>query len=437
MLNAAHKQEWTTREADGCNAAEYKDGAIEWNMGSDFQLEDGVTYIVEATAWPKQEAYDLVADLNNGLKSYESLTQEEKDQVHVEDDGSYTLKTNTNNVKATYKESITSGSSTTVKEEVFEADKTEVSQGMLLPSESMTIRKAFAHSINSQDPFTSIEFYLKIDGKYYQKDGTTSSTLDENKVVKIPVNTTNEWKNHIYIAPGFMEGEEVLETGHKYTLEEKVIVGSEYEYEFTPQTVRPMIIDGVLVYLVLVDKYNAPGKNGVPASAKTYTIDGEQYYVVSESDGELVGTNRKTAELDITKIVDGGNSNKSAEELAEETFTYRVTLQVPDGTDPAGIVGYEYVYRPTQDNAYYLYGYHQYEGGTPAATAFDEDIERLEHLLQQQLTPLQRQIFNLVTHEGCDYEHIAKQLSMSVEAVRMNMSRTRKKISETYKKLNQ
>ena len=66
-----------------------------------------------------------------------------------------------------------------------------------------------------------------------------------------------------------------------------------------------------------------------------------------------------------------------------------------------------------------------------------EDIERLEHLLQQQLTPLQRQIFNLVTHEGCDYELIAKRLSMTVEAVRMNMSRTRKKIRETLKMLNQ
>ena len=66
-----------------------------------------------------------------------------------------------------------------------------------------------------------------------------------------------------------------------------------------------------------------------------------------------------------------------------------------------------------------------------------EDIKRLEHLLQQQLTPLQRQIFNLVTHEGCDYEHIAKRLSMTVEAVRMNMSRTRKKIRETLKMLNQ
>ena len=73
----------------------------------------------------------------------------------------------------------------------------------------------------------------------------------------------------------------------------------------------------------------------------------------------------------------------------------------------------------------------------PQCSMDTEDIERLEHLLQQQLTPLQRQIFNLVTHEGCDYEQIAAQLSMKVEAVRMNMSRTRKKIRETLNKLDQ
>lgn len=65
-----------------------------------------------------------------------------------------------------------------------------------------------------------------------------------------------------------------------------------------------------------------------------------------------------------------------------------------------------------------------------------EDIERLEQLLQQQLTPLQRQIFNLVTHEGLDYQQIAEQLSMNVEAVRMNMSRLRKTIRQTYQKLD-
>ena len=66
----------------------------------------------------------------------------------------------------------------------------------------------------------------------------------------------------------------------------------------------------------------------------------------------------------------------------------------------------------------------------------EEDIGNLELLLQEGLTPLQKEIFNLVTHDGFDYDEIAKQLSMSVEAVRMNMSRTRKKIHENYKRLN-
>jgi len=65
-----------------------------------------------------------------------------------------------------------------------------------------------------------------------------------------------------------------------------------------------------------------------------------------------------------------------------------------------------------------------------------ENINNLEKILLECLTPLQRQIFCLITHEGYDYEQIAESLSMSVEAVRMNLSRTRKKIRETYKKLN-
>lgn len=66
----------------------------------------------------------------------------------------------------------------------------------------------------------------------------------------------------------------------------------------------------------------------------------------------------------------------------------------------------------------------------------DDDIRTLEEQLQEGLTPLQRKIFNLVTQEGLDYEQIAVELSMSVEAVRMNMSRTRRTIRETYNKLN-
>ena len=65
-----------------------------------------------------------------------------------------------------------------------------------------------------------------------------------------------------------------------------------------------------------------------------------------------------------------------------------------------------------------------------------EDLKRLEILLQEGLTPQQREIFSLVTHEGMEYEQVAENLSMTVEAVRMNMSRIRKKMRETYNKLN-
>lgn len=66
----------------------------------------------------------------------------------------------------------------------------------------------------------------------------------------------------------------------------------------------------------------------------------------------------------------------------------------------------------------------------------EEDLKRLETLLQEGLTLQQREIFNLVTHEGMEYEQIAEKLLMTVEAVRMNMSRIRKKMRETYNKLN-
>ena len=53
-----------------------------------------MTYTLSFTVWPNQEAYDLVADLNNGVKTYDSLSADEKSQI-VKDGDRYSLKTNT------------------------------------------------------------------------------------------------------------------------------------------------------------------------------------------------------------------------------------------------------------------------------------------------------------------------------------------------------
>ena len=64
-----------------------------------------------------------------------------------------------------------------------------------------------------------------------------------------------------------------------------------------------------------------------------------------------------------------------------------------------------------------------------------EDIGKYESLLTIGLTDIQRQIYCRVTHDNMEYEDIAIALDMSVEAVRMNMSRARKKIRDNFNNL--
>lgn len=61
---------------------------------------------------------------------------------------------------------------------------------------------------------------------------------------------------------------------------------------------------------------------------------------------------------------------------------------------------------------------------------FFEDMDKYESLLTAGLTDIQRHIYSLVTNDGMEYEAIAETLDISVDAVRMNMSRARKKIRD-------
>ncbi|MDE6396706.1 MAG: sigma-70 family RNA polymerase sigma factor [Muribaculaceae bacterium] len=67
---------------------------------------------------------------------------------------------------------------------------------------------------------------------------------------------------------------------------------------------------------------------------------------------------------------------------------------------------------------------------------YPEDQVQLNMLLMSGLSDIQKKIYRLVANEGIEYEEIASRLSMTVEAVRMNMSRARKKIRENYLKID-
>ncbi|MBR2826715.1 MAG: Cna B-type domain-containing protein, partial [Erysipelotrichaceae bacterium] len=365
--DAEEFSEWT----DHPGTAYSENNGVTWDLGNAGTLKDGTTYRLVFKVWPSQEAYDLIANLNNGTVEWDSLSDDVKSQID-KDGNKYTLKTNTH-LNTTYS---FNGKTYTDPNELVSGD-------MPLVSSEMNVRKNFAHAINDTSPYSKLNFYLTVDGKYYMSDGTLSDTVPTKDstgyyTVKLPVDESLEgeafwapenWTGSVYIAPGFMNGENVLETGHKYSLYEVITEGDEYEYEFTPQTVRPMVIDGTLTFLVLKDKYNTNEKG-----AKEYTIEGETYYVASTNNGELVGTNRKTAELDITKvIVDNRKEKMTPEQMDAETFTYRVKLTVDKDADITGITAYEYVPR-TGAGRFTIFGYQQEDD--ESIRALDDDVEK-------------------------------------------------------------
>ncbi len=65
-----------------------------------------------------------------------------------------------------------------------------------------------------------------------------------------------------------------------------------------------------------------------------------------------------------------------------------------------------------------------------------ENMAEYERLILVGLTDMQKQIYDMVIYECMEYEEISSNMGISVEAVRMNMSRARKRIRENIKILN-
>lgn len=280
-----NKQPWTTREADGCAAASYSDGAVHWNMGEGFQLEDGVNYVVEFRAWPSQAAYDLVADLNNGIKVYDaghpnSITDGERAQIVEKaapsqgNQGSYELKTNTDQVYAQYKKSSRTGDTVSSTGGLQTAQYTEGTiQNLYLESMKLTVKKVFQDELtydprvgHGEDQPKEVELVLKRRNAYTKQANSDiyakNSGAFENYMAKqsngslsekIKLDATNNWTFETYIAPGFMLGDAngtvlidnnkytVLEPGYDFTIEEPDV---ERHYELIAEIVNPMVVDG-------------------------------------------------------------------------------------------------------------------------------------------------------------------------------------------------
>jgi len=279
-------------------------------------------------------------------------------------DGSYTYVDGSTTYKLTIETNPETGSTTYTLTATTPGESTVTNPyPITLEDGDMFVRKVWDDDINPRNKSNGVIFYL-------WKDGVKTTTKNGADRITLPIGTGDDavWYDSINVAPGLMTVEngvvDVKETGHNYTLKEEIpdnIAGqyNDYSYEYSAQTVRPMEVNGHLKYLILVQE-----PYYTPDGATTYeipdvedhngkTISGGIYYEASGADvATLKGENHKTSELDITKEIDATLSDKTSDELDEETFTYKVTLNTPVGSNDHGVK--LWTYTPAENGSFIL-----------------------------------------------------------------------------------
>ena len=329
--NGIYGTVWTDAPAATIN----NDGEIDWHLGTNFVLEDGVTYTITFTVWPKQEAMNLVADLNNRVRTYDSLSDEEKAQIH-QSGSSYSLKTNTDYPTVSYR------TITTTQEEGQEP-VTTTSERMTsnitnpepvgLSQSSMHAKKIWEDSLDESQRAEfagTVTLYLMKDNDYYYRDPVTHERMG------VTLTADSEWTetNYIYIAPGILVDENspaydstkpqvewqgktyaILERGHEYIFEESV---DNHHYELINYIHHPMVMGS--------DGHGNPVVKDV-----TFTKDGSGNITGIESvvglEDHLSATNALKGGINISKkVVDVNDSEKEL----DVSDPFKMTVHITD-----------------------------------------------------------------------------------------------------------
>ena len=248
-------KEGATSSWNDAPTASYDDSQVVWDLSSK-DLADGSTYTVSFKVWPNQDAYDLVADLNNGTTAYDSLTDAQKAQLIEEGDGTYALKTNTDatvDYTNEHTETLTaSPSGVTIPDgqtSVTQGDTTYTKNGDEGYTKTVTSASSTAAYANPDPiPVASVAASIQkqwVDVAESAQPATVTFTVlrDGQSIGTVTVNASDGWKGTYYLAPGLIAGGTTLDVGHAYTLQE---VSDSDAYTFSSTRVQPMIVNGAI-----------------------------------------------------------------------------------------------------------------------------------------------------------------------------------------------
>ena len=312
------RTEWKKTDNPAPPDAEFDEstGEVKWDLSSLGVLENDVTYEVTFDVYPSQETYDLIADLKNGKVDYDTEVDPAIKQYLHKNGNSYSLDTNT---KKDGKSTATITYTDTRTDDGEQSYTYTNPQPVATDASSISIQKTWENSLDSREHLP-VSVNLQRDGEnFYPAE----------------LNSNNGWMaTDIAIAVGLarLNGETltVLDAGHDYKFAE---LGSEsYNWELQTETVHPMLINGEIKKLILVeDESTIPSAMGDKTYYDGYYKIGNKYYKDEGTNPTIHAINHRRSNLNIKKVVNGENANPND----EFEFTITVTQKDEKGQEIA------------------------------------------------------------------------------------------------------
>ena len=387
-------EDWSTWNpaSEGCQPATYNDatGAVEWNMGNNFIPLEGYAYRVDFKVWPSQEAYDIIAQLNNGVLFMDDTNKVIKDaagnvkydttiyeQIGGNLTDGYYLKTNTS-AKYSYSQATVTGNKVNVVPNTESGDKTIVYDvpDLSLVTQPLKIQKEWESASSSQLENKPDQIDLEL----YSMDKASGSTVYRT----VSLNDTNSWTNdENYVSYGLVSqtgsGLVIYEKGHDFTLRESAYYKKDsggamrlannlaHYWDLSPGVYRPMVVayesggakttkktvlervygDGIPSALSATTPFWHDGgaqntsnplyAANMKETYNTYTgdyywlpdADGTTYhaYIDTGSDVIMLAYNKARSYVDLMKDILGPDGNPVS--APDEEFTITGTINVP------------------------------------------------------------------------------------------------------------
>lgn len=307
-------------------------GQVDWSLSSVGLLLDKVKYSVKFNVWPSQYTYDLIADLKNGVISYDELDKNIKNYL-INTGNGYTLYTNTE-AKLVYDDS----SQGTTGEEIAYVNPIPVGTD----ASQVTVKKEWQNAFADRD-VDSVTLKLTENGTENGASVTLSSSTDP------------KWSGNIYLSVGLMSLSydsnnnpiaTIRENGYDYSFKEYFLnsynnqLEQGYHWDLVVDTMHPMSINGTLTMLIETElpenisqsdtnKFNT--NNAVIIGNVTYyKICNENnkcsVYKANDTNTIITAWNYRRSNLNLTKNVVGNAP-------ADTIYNFTLTVKSSDGED--------------------------------------------------------------------------------------------------------